>query len=87
MVGILIRKALKDFEIRGYHISKVGYLVAPCYLVAFCFETLTPWRPCSRTARGRKCRGQACLSGDNGQSSNAVVSVPVRHWLGKGSHG
>ena len=51
MVGILIRKALKDFEIKGYHIPKVGYLMAPC------FDILTRWRLCSRTARGRNVEG------------------------------
>ena len=28
VVGILIRKALKDFEVKGYHIPKAGYCVA-----------------------------------------------------------
>ena len=28
VVGVLIRKALKDFEVKGYHIPKAGYCVA-----------------------------------------------------------
>ena len=62
VVGILIRKALKDFEVKGYHIPKVG----SCVLL--CGVTCKPCRPSSRNVRDRNVKGRRFSSGDNDRS-------------------
>eukprot|EP00891_Asterochloris_glomerata_P007227 jgi/Astpho2/7227/Aster-01537 len=60
VVGVLIRKALKDFEVKGYHIPKAGYCVASD---CGCLVVLSLWKAVKEDPRWAQEEGP--LSPDN----------------------